>query len=338
MRKGVYLLDLFSGIGGFALGLQRAGFKLDRHAYSEVDPHALAVYAYQFKHSFPVGSITDLNIRNLGKPDIITFGSPCQDFSYAGSREGLKGQKSQLLGAAIAWVKKLRPGIFIWENVKGAFSTNEGRDFQAVLQAFTHLRGYRLEWQLLNTRWFLPQHRERIYLIGHLAQKSAPRVFPFQEGDPVFNASRRPKRQKRQRVQSQPVISTLNTRYAALPNAGETYLYVYSGLKQGYEIACKGDIVDLAYPTSTTRKSRVQRGQAKTLDSRCHQGIFQNRGIRKLTEIECERLQGFPDNWTHYGKYEDGVVRPLSKTARYALIGNAVTTDVVKAIGQRLLH
>ena len=115
-----------------------------------------------------------------------TFGSPCQDFSLAGKRKGLKGGKSSLIEYAITLVARVRPSVFIWENVKGAFSSNSGADFWAIIQAFAYIGDYRLEWQLLNTSWVLPQNRERIYLIGHLAGRSEPGVFPIEENDFSF--------------------------------------------------------------------------------------------------------------------------------------------------------
>lgn len=85
------LLELFSGIGGFALGLQRAGFEFTEHYFSEINKYAIANYKYNFKNAKHIGSVTNVQGRELGKIDIITFGSPCQDFSLAGKRKGLEG-------------------------------------------------------------------------------------------------------------------------------------------------------------------------------------------------------------------------------------------------------
>ena len=159
------IIDLFSGIGGFALGFQRAGYQFTEHYFSEIDKQAIANYKYNFPHAKYIGDITTLHGGDFTDIDIITFGSPCQDFSLAGRREGLKGNKSSLIAHAIALIAQLRPSVFVWENVKGAFSSNARTDFWAILQAFANLGGYRLEWQLLNTSWLLPQNRERIYLI-----------------------------------------------------------------------------------------------------------------------------------------------------------------------------
>jgi len=271
------IIDLFSGIGGFALGFQRAGYQFSEHYFSEIDKHAIANYKYNFPHAKYIGDITTLHGGDFTDIDIITFGSPCQNFSTAGRREGLKGAKSSLIQHAIALITDIRPSVFIWENVKGAFSSNAGTDFWAILQAFTHIRGYRLEWQLLNTKWVLPQNRERIYLIGHLAGRSTPRVFPI--GEITKDSSKK----------------TRN-------------IYDYSRtILRGYK-------------NSTSTGSFI-----KTKDNK----------IRYLTEIECERLQGFPDNWTQYGDY-NGTIKPIAKTQRYKLIGNAVTVDIVELIAKRL--
>ena len=271
------IIDLFSGIGGFALGLQRAGYQFTEHYFSEIDKHAIANYKYNFPHAINLGDITTIRSTDLTGIDIITFGSPCQDFSLAGKRKGLAGSKSSLIQHAIALITDIRPSVFVWENVKGAFSSNAGADFWAILQAFANIGGYRLEFQLLNTSWILPQNRERIYLIGHLAGRSIPGVFPI--GEIAKDSSKK----------------TRN-------------IYDYSRtILRGYK-------------NSTSTGSFI-----KTKDNK----------IRYLTEIECERLQGFPDNWTQYGDY-NGRIKRISKTQRYKLIGNAVTVDIVELIAKRL--
>ena len=271
------IIDLFSGIGGFSLGFQRAGYQFTEHYFSEIDKHAIANYKHNFPHAKYIGDITTLHRGDFTDIDIITFGSPCVDFSTAGRREGLKGAKSSLIQHAIALIADIRPSIFIWENVKGAFSSNAGADFWAIIQTLANIGGYRLEFQLLNTSWILPQNRERIYLIGHLAGRSIPRVFPIGE------------------VTKDSCKKTRN-------------IYDYSRtILRGYK-------------NSSSTGSFIKTKSNK---------------IRYLTEIECERLQGFPDNWTQYGNY-DGVIKPIAKTQRYKLIGNAVTVDIVELIAKRL--
>ena len=181
------LLDLFSGIGGFHLGFERAGFEFDYVGFAEVDKYASAVYKYNFPFSEELGDVKSIRSENLPKIDIITFGSPCQDFSIAGKRAGAtEGTRSSLIWEAIRLITKCKPRVFVWENVKGTFSSNNGADFWAIIQAFTNIGSYRLEWQLLNTRWFLPQNRERLYLVGYSGDRGGRSVFPIGEDDEKF--------------------------------------------------------------------------------------------------------------------------------------------------------
>ena len=128
------IIDLFSGTGGFSLGFKRAGYEFTEHYFSEIDKHAVANYKYNFPNAKYIGDITTIHGRDLKGIDIITFGSPCQDFSLAGKRQGLAGDRSSLIKEAIRLITHIKPGVFIWENVKGAFSSNSGEDFTAILQ------------------------------------------------------------------------------------------------------------------------------------------------------------------------------------------------------------
>ena len=330
--KEINQLDLFSGIGGFHLGFERAGFKVNSY-FSEVDKHAVAVYKHQFKDSTYVGSVTDVRGADLPRIDLITFGSPCQDFSLAGKRKGMGGERSSLITEAIRLIHECRPRVFIWENVKGTFSSNNGADFWAIIQAFANIGGYRLEWQLLNTSWFLPQNRERIYLVGYSTKPGGDwrGVFPIGEDNKPNDG-----------VQRQ-VSKTLTCRYTADSNGSflitnqqsADYIKVKSATSKGYEVATEGDSINLSQPNSETRRGRVGKGKAQTLETSCNQAAVQDYRIRRLTPIECERLQGFPDNHTEYGNY-DGEVKKMSNTQRYKQCGNAVTTDVVQAIAEKI--
>ena len=292
------IIDLFSGIGGFSLGFHRAGYQFTEHYFSEIDKHAIANYKYNFPNAKHIGNIKTIQPANLAGANIITFGSPCVDFSIAGRRAGLAGTKSSLIKKAIALIAEIRPSVFIWENVKGTFSSNAGADFWAIIQAFANIGGYRLEWQLLNTSWVLPQNRERIYLVGHLAGRSEPGVFPIREDD-FFTT-------EKAQIQSQtPICTTLKASGSMRPE--DTYII--------------------------PKEANTLTGGGKS--GGLHSDMTVIGGVRRLTEIECERLQGFPDNYTQYGNYK-GRIRRISKTNRYKLIGNAVTVDIVELIAKRL--
>lgn len=343
----------------------------------------------------------------------------CQDFSLAGKRRGLDGERSSLIDYALRAISKFRPDVFIWENVKGAFSSNDSEDFWAIIQAFANLGGYTIEWQLLNTSWVLPQNRERIYLVGHLTESFGnwQPIFPITENDFTFAKKNKPNEAKLQTQNSSCLSSKGGNRetdtYIASSVAGcltgggnsgglhsdmdvvihsrgrgfckdaisdtcptirgssfehnTSVIQAPSATKKGYELAKSGDSINLQFLESKTRRGRVGKGVAQTLDCNCEQGVFLSEprhkhgedriytdiaptvqarygtggdnipyvsGIRRLTEIECERLQGFPDNWTKYGDY--GEVKEIAKTNRYKLIGNAVTVDIVKLVAERI--
>jgi DNA (cytosine-5)-methyltransferase 1 len=118
--------------------------------------------------------------------------------------------------------------------------------------------------------------------------------------------------------------------------SGDTYVKVKSATSQGYEEAKSGDSINLSQPNSETRRGRVGRQKAQTLETSCNQAVVEGYRIRRLTPIECERLQGFPDNHTAFGNY-DGVVKPMSNTQRYKQCGNAVTVDVVSEVAKNCL-
>lgn len=366
-------LDLFSGIGGFHLGFERAGYEVKSY-FSEVDKHAIAVYKHQFPNSTYVGSVTDVRGADLPRIDLITFGSPCQDFSLAGKRKGMEGQRSSLILEAIRLIGECRPSVFVWENVKGTFSSNDGADFWAIIQAFTDIGGYRLEWQLLNTSWFLPQNRERIYLVGYSSNPSGRGVFPISTNE-----------RETLELQGQCVpANTILQRYTATANGtyigereltpqvkqigtkldsnGGTQPYqqdrVYDAdgivpalnrgksdliIKANYgskslNETIESNILIEGEPKALDLYNREARDESPTLTEPHHNSLrlFDGYRIRRLTPIECERLQGFPDDHTAYGNY-DGEVKPMSNTQRYKQCGNAVTVDVVAAVAKNCL-
>ncbi len=127
--SGIILLDLFSGTGGFAKGFLNAGFRIKQHYFSEIDKYSVANYQNNFKDAKNLGDITQIKGTQIQRPTIITFGSPCQDISIAGKRKGLKGKRSNLFFEAVRIIRECRPDVFIFENVKGLFSSTQGNDF-----------------------------------------------------------------------------------------------------------------------------------------------------------------------------------------------------------------
>lgn len=327
----IVLVDLFSGIGGFAEGFRRAGLEFAAHYFAEVAPGPISIYKKHFKDAEELGDVTairdfsGIKQRQGGVPLVITAGFPCQDLSIAGKRRGLDGERSGLFFEAIRCIRELRPDVFIFENVKGLFTSHGGRDFVRFLQEIADLGSYDCQWQLVDTDWFLPQNRERVYFVGCTGAFAGRQIFPLGGGNP-----------------SSVVVS----------NEDEPKILVYPRGKN------PGGLRDGSCPTITAnsfqqnimvcpvvtpgRYRKKQNGRLMkndgdpsfTLTAREGPGIYDGRLVRKLTPLECERLQGFSDGWTEYGA--DG--KKMSDSVRYKVLGNAVSVPVPEAIARALFN
>lgn len=365
--RDLILLDLFSGIGGFPKGLSYAGFSFKKHYFSEIDKYAIANYQYNFKHAIHVGAVEEIKTGNIEKPDIVTFGSPCQDLSIAGKRKGLKGKKSRLFFEAVRILNELKPRLFIFENVKGLFSSNQGKDFEIVLQTFADLGLYDCQWQLLNTSWFLPQNRERVYLVGSLRNQPRPKVFPI-------GANYQPIKKGHESIAQANIAPTISTKIGDSGNYS-SYILTLRGKKyeKGEDLhvrkagitncITKADdhnfLLEKWHPLRSVRTEKAKAirraNQKKGIDyapfrerefevrengitgalttNTDRENLLTNmETIRRFTPLECERLQGFPDGWTSKGIF-NGEVKEISDSQRYQLLGNAVSVPVVKSVG-----
>ena len=182
-------LDFFSGIGGFRLGFELAGHECVGHV--EWDKYAQQSYKAmyskgrekEYEKEFCGWDITEVRADQLPRADVWNFGAPCQDFSMAGKRAGLGGERSSLVHEVFRLVRETpeadRPTWLIYENVKGLLSSNGGRDFLAIITEMAEL-GYDVEWQLFNSKNYgVPQNRERVYTIGHLRGRSGGKILPI---------------------------------------------------------------------------------------------------------------------------------------------------------------
>ena len=199
--------SLFDGSGGFPLA--GALFGVEPVWASEIEPFPIRVTKQRFPGMKHLGSVTDINGAEIEPVDIITFGSPCQDLSIAGKQAGIHdGERSSLFFEAIRIIREMRgvsankyPRFAVWENVPGAFSSNKGADFQAVLQAFADVNeggrvyvpgppngkwkragmlvgnGWSLAWRVYDAQfWGVPQRRKRIYLIADFGSECAGEI------------------------------------------------------------------------------------------------------------------------------------------------------------------
>lgn len=177
-------LDLFSGIGGFRLGLERSGHT--PVGYVEIDKFARQSYQAMYDTTGEwtaedINKVTDEEWRKFnGTVELIAGGFPCQSFSIAGKREGFLNQtKGTLFFEVARAVKQIKPRFVFLENVKGLLNHDKGNTFRTILNTFDEL-GYDVEWRVYNSKDFgVPQNRERVYIIGHLRGDSGREVFPF---------------------------------------------------------------------------------------------------------------------------------------------------------------
>lgn len=344
------LFSTFSGIGGFELGIIKAYESvLNRHqtpedeqkssedirggvfysdeqyvqrtptcvGFSEIDKYASAIYQSHFPNHKNYGDITKINAEELPDFDLLVGGFPCQAFSIAGKRKGFDDTRGTLFFDLARILRAKRPRLFVFENVKGLLSHDNGKTFATIISTLDDL-GYDLQWQVLNSKNHgVPQNRERIIIVGHLRGTPRPEVFPFGEADGAINA--------RLESENTEVASTLRSRYG---NGTGSHIKIREATKRGYAEARIGDSINYGIPNSKTRRGRVGGGIAQTLDTGMQQAtLMPDMRIRRLTPTECERLQGFPDGWT------EGV----SDTQRYKTLGNAVTVNVIRDIMIRII-
>lgn len=175
-------LDLFAGIGGFRLGMESAGHECI--GFCEIDKFART--SYKAIHDttgevemHDITTISDEFIRGIGSVDVICGGFPCQAFSIAGKRKGFEDTRGTLFFEIARFASILRPRYLFLENVKGLLNHEGGATFETILRALDEL-GYDVEWQVLNSKDYVPQNRERVFIIGHLRGKRTRKVFPFE--------------------------------------------------------------------------------------------------------------------------------------------------------------
>jgi DNA (cytosine-5)-methyltransferase 1 len=177
-------VSLFSGVGGFDLGLEAAGWRC--LAQVERDDNCQAVLAHHWPDVPKWHDVADVRGEELPPADAVAFGSPCQDLSVAGRRAGFGGERSVLFYEATRIIREMRsatdgryPTWVVWENVAGALSSSGGRDFGAVLDELADLGALDICWRVLDARWFgVPQRRRRVFVVADLAGQRADALLP----------------------------------------------------------------------------------------------------------------------------------------------------------------
>ena len=344
---GLKFFDLFAGIGGFRLGMERAGHTCVGSC--EWDKYARETYKYNFNQYPEYDDAKDMHAQSLPSFDVLCAGFPCQAFSIAGKRLGFEDPRGNIFFEIARIAKAKRPSYLFLENVKGLLSHEKGDTFRTIISTLDEM-GYDAEWQVLNSKYFVPQNRERVFIIGHLRGERTRQIFPV--GD--FNSETdKPKLKQIGNVDTKGHNSLWGRVYdpnGIAPNlnangggmGAKTGLYGIVNDKGNLRQVEQATCLDANYwkgcdnhaqrtmiylsNTNANMKQRIQeRKETWTLGTGTDFGIKDGMRIRKLTPIECERLQGFPDNWTQG-----------SDTQRYKQCGNAVTVPVVEYIAKEL--
>ena len=390
-------LDLFAGIGGIRLGMEQAGHKCV--GWVEWDKFARKSYVAIHK---PDGEFTEKDINNvtsqeLPKADCWCFGFPCQDISVAGKQRGFtNGKRSSLFFKVTGLIRELKeedkPSYLFIENVKNLLSINKGWDFAKLLIEMDEI-GYDVEWDVLDSAEVVPQHRERIFIVGHLRGRRTQKIFPIvrkngetnkaikevarlypgrhlSDANSVIDPSGISHTVTAHSCKDTPkiVVNQLGNisnskSFGGNPQVGRVYgidgiaptlSTMQGGGQEPKALIPKkkfGRLGQQAIDTFNDNKSNIspcdviepykhrlrKDGNTPTVTTRpeglktCILPITTDFRIRKLTPLECWRLQGFPD-WCFDRAKEAGI----SDSQLYKQAGNSVTVPVIRAIGEQM--
>lgn len=353
-------LSVFSGIEAASVAWKPLGFK--PLGFADINPFASAVLAHHYPQTKNYGDITQHPTWGIqpGTVDILIGGSPCQAFSIGGYREGLSDPRGNLTLTFVSLIDRVRPTWVIWENVPGVLNSNRGADFAAFIWALGQC-GYCFGWRVLDAKGTgspepLPQRRRRVYLIAHLADREAAAQILFKpqglQGHPDQGCEERPD------TATPTAPGTENPGRGSLKHFRKSARAVSS---DGYETWVESpftntfNLFDLGDIRSTSavvdeavlyenhgQDSRITPCPtiAPTVVAKYGTGgnntpLVRAECVRRLTCVEVERLQGFPDNYTQIpwkGKHPDKCPDNL----RMIALGNSMAVPVIRLLGERI--
>ncbi len=303
MRVG----SLFAGVGGFDIAAERAGMEVlwqsenDNAAATVLDYHWPDIANYGDIHGITLNPDT---LRRIAAPavDVLCGGFPCQDYSVAGNRSGLAGDRGALWWQFHRLIGEGRPTWVVAENVPGLLSSRNGEDFATIIDSLTEY-GYGVAWGVLDAQWFgVAQRRRRVFIVAHSGGQPQPEVLALAEG--VFGHPE-PCRETREAV-----AASLETRPTSDRLRAEEGHIVYRQQRTT-------DYVEDQIASTVAAK-----------DYKDATDLITGAIVRRLTTLECQRLQGFPDD------FYDGIA--MSDTQKYRQLGNAVAVPVVEWIMKRI--
>jgi DNA (cytosine-5)-methyltransferase 1 len=370
LRPTEQMLEERERCGNIASGrTEKAEQRFSCVGFSEIDKYANQVLRYRFPETRNYGDCTKINPKELPDFEILVGGFPCQSFSIAGKRLGFEDTRGTLFFDIARIAKSKRPRIIFLENVKGLLSHDKGRTFAIILSTLDEL-GYDVEWEVLNSKHFgVPQNRERVFIIGHIRGEPFRQIFPIGETDIPYPESPEQRNEissTRQDLQSrngQSKPSSRNTRFDSTSDEDISQtMIIQSGIRAkgnprfyddtfptiGQDAGTGGGNIPMVLAPNNRKhfsgdgistRERYETDIVPSLQAHAgstQQSYLKESSIRRLTPIECERLQGFPDNWTQFGINEKGQKVQMSDTQRYKMMGNAVTVNVIQVITERL--
>lgn len=329
----------FSGVGAFNQALMRLGIEYDEVFACDMDKFARETFIHNYGE--PKYYPKDVYEREIPKEslDIYMTSPPCQAFSLAGKRLGKDDKRGVLFFNSHEFIKKNKPRYFIFENVKGLLSDDNGNTFKEwvnmlggksvnglpVLFAYEDSVPYHIYYKVMNAKKHgVPQNRERVFIVGirddqdnyfrwakekHLTKrlkdvledKVDEKYFLSKKNIQSLDSHKLKQKAKGNGFHWKPQDGS-KPAFAVITNEGTTptgnYLKIKSATKKGYEEAAEGDSINFSVPNSETRRGRVGKGVAQTLDTQCNQATLENQNIRRLTPRECFRLMDFSDTFT----------------------------------------
>jgi DNA (cytosine-5)-methyltransferase 1 len=352
----VKYLSVCSGIEAATVAWHHMGWQ--PVAFSDIEPFPSAVLAHHYPNVPNLGDMTQFEEWNLEPIDLLVGGTPCQSFSVAGLRKGLADPRGNLMLTFLAIAQRHRPQWIVWENVPGVLSSNGGRDFGTFLGALGEL-GYGFAYRVLDAQWFgVAQRRRRVFVVGHLGDWQRPAAVLFKSESVRRDTA--PSREAGQEVAAGTTRCFAGSRQSDIAATLETTAHDYSradGFNMvaqpigfGAQMSNPQTDVDLmqtlnaknpmavAQPVAWDEELNARENLAGAMlrggDGGRHDGVMTaTMQVRRLTPVECERLQGFPDGYTNIPWRK----KPESPDgSRYKALGNSMAVPVMRWIGQRI--
>ena len=323
----IKVIDLFAGVGGIRLGFMQAaaerGIQTECVFTSEIDSWACKTYAKNFASDThnPMCDITKVDENEIPDFDVLLAGFPCQAFSIAGKRGGFDDTRGTLFFDVARIIKAKRPKAFLLENVKGLVNHRSGKTLETILNTLRRDLGYTTYYKILNAKHYgVPQNRERIYIVGFLDGG----------GDFTYPSNNEVETSIRSIMEETPVPARyyLSTIYIESMKRHKAR-HEAKGHGFGYEIRDLDDVAGTIVCGGMGRERNliIDPRQTDLVPSTRIKGEYNREGIRRMTPMEWERLQGFPDNWTS----------GIADQHRYKQMGNSVAVPVIKAVSSEIV-